>query len=146
MERLHFDQEIKRLLSQWPHSYGAERLALIWITFKDVSNFDFRDAITDCLCTCRSAPLIDDLSKSVQKAKNHYFERERIKSADSIGYLEGLSQENKMCDPEFVLRCLKHLNDFHEEKIIKEVFSAGCDVLDQIADQINPKGKRRILF
>lgn len=133
MEKVQFDEQIKRLESQWPNAYRAERIKILWNSFKDVAYFDFKDAITWCLGNSKSAPLVLDLEKAVQIAKNNYYSSKRFEEANAMGALEYAANNNKTADPEFVDRCLKLLNDLHQKKITKKQFDEGCDLLDSAA-------------
>jgi len=133
MDSSTFNDQIKRLRTQWPHAYGEERIKILWAAFKDVSNFDFRDAVSYCLGSAKSAPLVLDLEKAVQIAKNNYYSSKRLEEANIMGAMEYASENNKTADPEFVDRCLKLLDDLYNKRITKKQFDEGCDLLDQAA-------------
>ena len=133
MEKIQFDEQIKRLESQWPNAYKIERIKILWAAFKDVSYFDFRDAVNYCLGNSKSAPLVLDLEKAVQIAKNNYYSSKRLEEANIMGAMEYASENNKTADPEFVDRCLKLLDDLYNKRITKKQFDEGCDLLDQAA-------------
>jgi len=131
MEAQVFNDQIKRLKTQWPHAYGEERIKILWAAFKDVANFDFRDAVTHCLGSSKSAPLVLELEKAVQIARNNYYSSKRLEEANVMGALESAADNNTTADPEFVDRCLKLLDDLYQKKITKKQFDEGCDLLDQ---------------
>jgi len=128
-----FNDQVKRLRTQWPHAYGEERIKILWAAFKDVSNYDFRDAVSYCLGNSKSAPLVLELEKAIQVARNNYYSQKRLEEASTMGALLEAADNNKTADPEFVDRCLKLLDDLYNKKITKKQFDEGCDLLDQAA-------------
>lgn len=133
MEKIQFDEQIKRLESQWPNAYKTERIKILWAAFKDVSYFDFRDAVNYCLGNSKSAPLVLELEKAVQIAKNNYYSSKRLEEANTMEALLHAADNNRTADPEFVDRCLKLLDDLYNKRITKKQFDEGCDLLDQAA-------------
>jgi hypothetical protein len=133
METQIFNDQIKRLKSQWPNAYGDERIKILWAAFKDVANYDFRDAVTHCLGTAKSAPLVPELEKAVLIARNNYYAKQRMEEANVLGALEQVADNNTTADPEFVDKCLKLLDDLYQKKITKVQFDEGCNLLDQAA-------------
>lgn len=146
MTREHFKLQLGRLESQWPNSYGDERKGRLWLAFQNVPDEDFTRAVDFCLDESRSAPLVPELSKSVERAKY-----ESTQSRVSRGYgmedpaslLKQAAVKDKETNKELVQRCLAHLQDFKAGKISMEHFQQGCDLLDRAADLINPTGKKR---
>lgn len=133
MELEFYQQQINRLKSQWPNAYSTERQKILFNAFKDVANFDFRDAVTFCLGTSKSAPLVLDLEKAVMIARNNYFSQKKAEEASVMGALEYAAENNTSADPEFVDRCLKLLDDLYNKRITKKQFDEGCDLIDQAA-------------
>ena len=128
-----FDQEMARLKNQWPAAYSAERIKIFYNAFRDVSNFDFRDAVTNCIATCKGAPLLSELTDAIIRAKNNYLHQKRMEESKTMGALDFAYENNTTADPEFVDRCMKLLDDLHNKRITKEQFNQGCDLLDQAA-------------
>lgn len=133
MELEFFQQQINRLKNQWPNAYSTERQKIFFNTFKDVANFDFRDAVTYCLGNSKSAPLVLELEKAIQIAKNNYYSSKRLEQANVLNALDYAADNNTTADPEFVDKCMKLLDDLYNKKITKKQFDEGCDLLDQAA-------------
>jgi len=128
---------MRRLKTQWPNSYGSERLALIWHRFKDTANHVFTALVTGALNSLRSPPLADDLSKLEQEyTRNEAQLRIQMRHDISFGrQIEELAKNNRTADPEFVQGCLKLLRDRQNGKLTEEQFLQGCDYFDQIANR-----------
>lgn len=133
MEIEFFDFEIARLKNQWPNAYSPERIKIFYNAFRDVANFDFRDAVTHCLATCKGAPLLPELTDAIIKAKNNYLYQKRVEEEKARGALDWAYENNTSADPEFVDKCMKLLDDLYTKKITKKQFDEGCDLLDQAA-------------
>lgn len=128
-----FDQEIKRLLDQWPNSYSEQRRKILYNAFRDVPNFDFRDAITYCLGNYRSAPLLPDLIEAVSKTKSIRLEKERITEDEQRSAFLAINDDGTTCDREFKNKCVELYTNFMDKKITREQFYQGCDLIDQAA-------------
>ena len=126
-----YDIEMQRLMSQWPHSYSEQRRKIFFNALRDVSNHDFREAVTQCLATCRSAPLLGELTEAVQVARTNYMQQKRMDDA-ARSMFDGIP-ETHWADKEFKDRCAQLLNDKLNKKITLEQFYQGCDLLDQAA-------------
>lgn len=135
MEKIQFDAQIQRLRDQWPSAYGEERIKLFWIALKDVGYQDFKEAIDDLLMTQRGAPLLEEISKAVQLAKNRYFERLRAKDASILGMMQQAQEVNTTADPAFVADCMNLLEQYYDKKISYKDFVQGCDLLKVAAER-----------
>lgn len=133
MEVSLFETEMKRLKSQWPNSYSDERMKIFFNAFRDVSNSDFREAVTHCLATYKSAPLLRELTEGVISAKNNYLQKKRIEEATAKNILSYAYEKNTTADREFVDNCMKLFDDLYTKKITKAQFDEGCNLLDQAA-------------
>lgn len=135
MDRSQFEAQMLRLKNQWPTAYSDERLSLLWQVFKDVGGLDFQEAIDDLLMTQRGAPLLDEISKAVQQAKNRYFERLRAKDASILGMMQQAQEVNTTADPAFVADCINLLEQYYSKKITYPEFIQGCDLLTIAANR-----------
>lgn len=145
MDHVFYKQQIERLKAQWPQAYSEERMIIFFNAFRDVSNFDFRDAVTHCLATCKGAPLLGEITEAIVKAKNNYLYQKRLEESKMMGALDYAYENNTTADPEFVDRCMKLLDDLYNKKITKAQFDQGCDLLDQAAKLYSkPKTKTKI--
>lgn len=135
MEKIQFDAQIQRLRDQWPSAYGEERIKLFWVALKDVGYQDFKEAIDDLLMTQRGAPLLEEISKAVQLAKNRYFERLRAKDASILGMMQQAQEVNTTADPAFVADCMNLLEQYYDKKISYRDFVQGCDLLKVAAER-----------
>lgn len=135
MDRSQFEAQMLRLKNQWPTAYSDERLSLLWQVFKDVGGLDFQEAIDDLLMTQRGAPLLEEISKAVQLAKNRYFERLRAKDASILNMLHDAAEINTTADPAFVQDCLSLLDQLYTKKITYKEFEMGCDLLTVAANK-----------
>jgi len=147
MNKEHFLKQLARLKSQWPNSYGDERSARIWTVFKDVMDDTFTGMIDIAIDRMRQAPLADDLGKFEQEVKNREFQNRvsygagRSQFGQVIGDAEKANNKTKSADPDFVKACIKLLKDKTEGRITKAQFLEGCDALDQLAKQLEPRPK-----
>lgn len=135
MERSEFENQMTRLKNQWPTAYSEERLKLFWHAFKDVGGLDFKEAIDELLMTQRGAPLLEEISKAVQLAKNRYFERLRAKDASILGMMQQAQEVNTTADPAFVADCMNLLQQYYDKKISYKDFVQGCDLLKVAAER-----------
>ena len=126
---------MQRLKDQWPNAYSNERLKLLWMAFKDIGGMDFQEAVDDLLMTQRGAPLVDEISKAVQSAKNRYFERQRMKEASVLGMMHQAAEANTTADPAFVEDCINLLEQYLSKKITYKDFEQGCDLLTIAANR-----------
>lgn len=122
-------------MTQWPNSYGNERKKLLWAAFKDVEDWQFTDAVSEALASCRAAPLIEDLTRGVQQAKDRGFRQSVAKPVNMNEILSDAEILNTTADPEFVKTCVKLYRDYSDGLITKKQFNQGCDLLDQTAKQ-----------
>lgn len=132
---------MKRLKSQWPSAYSEERMKIFFNAFRDVSNFDFRDAVTYCLSQSKGAPLLPELTEAVAKARIAYFNKKRIDEADQRNAYLNIADDGT-CDREFKNKCMELYNSFMDKKITREQFYQGCDLLDQAAKLYKNKNNR----
>ena len=135
MDRSQFEMQMQRLRDQWPNAYSNERLKLLWMAFKDIGGMDFQEAVDDLLMTQRGAPLVDEISKAVQSAKNRYFERQRMKEASILGMMQEAAEINTTADPAFVEDCINLLEQYLSKKITYKEFEQGCDLLTVAANR-----------
>ena len=135
MDRSQFEMQMQRLKDQWPNAYSNERLKLLWMAFKDIGGMDFQEAVDDLLMTQRGAPLVDEISKAVQSAKNRYFERQRMKEASVLGMMHQAAEANTTADPAFVEDCINLLEQYLSKKITYKDFEQGCDLLTIAANR-----------
>lgn len=132
MDQAFFKTQIERLNTQWPNSYKEERMMVIFNAFRDVSNFDFRDAVTHCLGNSKGSPLVPELTDALQKVRANYFNQKRIDEATQRGIFNSIP-DGGTCDKEFYKKCTELYNALIDKKITKEQFDQGCDLLDQAA-------------
>ena len=133
-----FGIQMDRLRSCFgPRFYEPIRIKLIWDTLRHQSERDFELAVTHCLQTLRSAPLLPELLKALEQvvAQKKQMDREMSLSRiqDPMGALREASQMNKLADPEFVLQCMKLIWDKNNGKITRAQFLEGCQWLDEAA-------------
>jgi|LakMenE01Jun11ns_1017448.scaffolds.fasta_scaffold9846429_2 hypothetical protein len=138
-----FDQEMKRLLDQWPTAYSEQRRKIFFNTFRNVSNFDFRDAVTYCLGNYRSAPLLPEMMEAVNKSVFIRKEQERRDEDQSRAGFFGIVGDPEWCDPEFQKNCSKLYWQYANKQITKAQFDEGCALLDEAA-KIYTKKKNRL--
>lgn len=141
MELNFFESEMKRLKEQWPNAYSRERMVIFYNAFRNVSNFDFRDAVTDCIANCKGAPLMKELTETISKIITIRKQKERMQSFNPLNDVWALGESKSSADPEFVLKC-KELKYLHETKqISKKDFLKACDDLDiEAAELCKKKG------
>lgn len=137
MDNVFYKEQIERLKSQWPHAYSEERMVIFYNAFRNVSNYDFRDAITDCIANCKGAPLLKELTESINKIITIRKERERIQSFNPLRDL--LNAENYVGDSVFMLKCNEARFKLDTKQITIKEFHKIMDALENEADEICKK-------
>lgn len=133
MNRDYFLEQMGRLRSEWPNSYGDERVKILWDHFKMETDAKFLRMVTRALGTLRSAPLVPELLKIQEDITTEDKNRERdryLGDASFQGVMAHAAKNNKRADPEFVKQCMKLLKDKLDGRITHEQFLQGCDLLD----------------
>lgn len=90
-----FEKQVCRLKDQWPSSYGDQRRLVLWDAFKDVLESDFSDAVTECLGTSRQAPLVVEISESLEKARVRKAQQNRQGGDAVMGYLKDAQKKRR---------------------------------------------------
>jgi hypothetical protein len=148
-----FETQINRLNSQWPRTYGNERKALLWQALSRVEDEDFASAVDICLAKQRAAPLLDELDKACNEAKNRRHQGAPRGGAGFYSVLEEAALKDGGADKDFVRACMSHLNGYLgkirivRNKICVDAgdrarFLEGCDSIMAVAEQLNPKTRR----
>jgi hypothetical protein len=83
---------------------------------------DFKEAIDELLMTQRGAPLLEEITKAIQLAKNRYFERCRAKEASILGMMHHAAEVNTTADPAFVQDCISLVDELYSKKISYKEF------------------------
>ncbi len=131
MDHVFYKQQIERLKQQWPNAYSEERMIVIFNAFRDVPNFDFRDAVTYCLGNSKGSPLLPELTEAIAKARANYYNLKRIDEASQRTSFLNIADDGKTCDREFKNKCVELYTSFMDKKITREQFYQGCNLLDQ---------------
>lgn len=141
MELNFFESEMKRLKEQWPNAYSRERMVIFYNAFRNVSNFDFRDAVTDCIANCKGAPLMKELTETISKVITIRKQREKIDQFDPLkaAIEKYLHTGESIADPEFVLRCKEVQFKLDTKKITQAQFQKEMDLLVKESDEICKK-------
>ena len=141
MDNVFYKQQIERLKSQWPHAYSEERMVIFYNAFRNVSNFDFRDAVTDCIANCKGAPLMKELTETISKVITIRKQREKIDQFDPLkaAIEKYLHTGESIADPEFVLRVKEVQHNLDTNKITQKEFQKQMDKLNKEADEICKK-------
>jgi len=135
-----FGKQVDRLKSQWPSSYGEERLKLIWEMYAKVDASTFERIVTLALNSQRSAPLAEDLARLENEVKNRRVQ-ERFydgfsSQASPMQVLARAAQNNKTADKDYVKACMRLAMEKFAGKITLEQFEKMCDELDHVAFQL----------
>lgn len=132
-----FESQLGRLEDQWRQFYGAERKKILWNAFRGAQEDDFRLAVSQCLSEHRSAPLLPELSKALELAKQRRVSDEHYRGmGDLSSVLKNAAIVNRTADKEFVKACLRHFGDYQAKRISYPTFLEGCDCLDNLANQL----------
>lgn len=138
MNQTEFTEQIKRLESQWPHTYGSERKAMLFFAFRNEPAEIFRDAVSDSLLIYRAAPLLEELSKAIEKSKvRHAQERQTNYFSGMYDTLKKLSERSTKADPDFVRTCLSLLDKKLSRRLTQAEWEDGCRSLDSLAKTIS---------
>lgn len=134
-----FKVQIQRLQTQWPNSYGEERLKRMWKLYEQLSNELFTEMVDEAIDTCRSAPLSEDFGKLEQVVQTRKAQQRYGSQLGSVGgVMHDAARSNKTADPELVNACMKLMNDLQTGKINKKQYFEGCDMIDQVAKRLSP--------
>lgn len=141
MDHIFYKQQMERLKNQWPNAYSQERMMIIFNTFRNVSNFDFRDAIDYCLGNSKGAPLIPELNDAIGKVITARKHRERVEQFDPLRMAidKYLKSGESIADPNFVLRCKEVQFRLDTKKITQAQFQKEMDLLVKESDEICKK-------
>lgn len=137
MDHLFYKQQIERLKTQWPNAYSEERMVIFYNAFRNVANFDFRDAVDYCLGNSKGAPLLSELNEAISKVVTARKYRERIQSLNPIKEL--LRNENYQGDPIFMLKCNEARHNLDTKKITQKEFFKIMDEYIKESDEICKK-------
>jgi hypothetical protein len=133
MEKYFFDDQMKRLKSQWGNFYSDERQKALWEVLKHYSGNIFESAINYCLLNCKTAPLLSDIQKAIKVSESNFYENKKIDNANYLNAFLNINDDGITCDKDFKNKCTEHLRNFLDKKITKKQFDEGCDLLDQAA-------------
>lgn len=135
MNESQFKAQIERLCTQWPSAYGGERLKIFWTAFRDADADVFSEAVSYCLATQRAAPLIEEITRAVETAKNRA--NSARMSGNALLNVLGDAARNARgwADKDYVRACMTHLKNFlvTGSKMTRAQFDEGCDELDKLA-------------
>lgn len=136
-----YEAQIRRLEDQWRAAYGEERKKILWRCFKNVQDEEFQEAVSECLATQRSFPLLKELNEAVQLARTRSAERRQQASADRMltaATLAQLADETaKDSTREFAKACLKLTQD--RAQYTAEQWAQAMDLLEQTAASVAGK-------
>ena len=125
-----FHLELERLRTQWPNSYGKEREALLFRAFRDVNADELREAVTDCLSSCRQAPLVAELTKAVEAARNRSRERRWRGDGGLLSVMERAAENNRTASPEHVRKCVELVRGKIDGRLTATQFDEGVRLLE----------------
>lgn len=122
-----------------------ERVSLFWQVFSNVPNDAFVDAVNQLIGEHMKPPMLKEISKAVEEAKvrsNSY----RQGGNAFANVLGDAVANNQSADPDFVKACMKLYGDRYDprkqNRLTKEQFEEGLQMLDQVAKQLSPKRER----
>lgn len=142
MLELTFQNQIKRLQNRWPRTYETELVAILWRAFKEIPDDLFIEATDHCIGNMRQAPMFQDLDEAVARAKSRKWESQARTGDGNISrIMEDAQRLNHKADPDFVAACVKTLNERLSGAITASQFKEGCRLLEQAANELNPKIK-----
>lgn len=144
MTETEFYTQVKRLQTQWPNSYGTERVKLLWDTYWKEPVGRFENAITYCLVSCRAAPLASEIESALDATKSAELQSklyDGFGKASTESILADAARANKTADSEFVKECTKLLRDKLNGKITHAQFLEGCGWLDTAAKNYNASNR-----
>ena len=126
-----FHAQLKRLRTQWPHSYGEDRERILFQMLKPVDDSVFVDAVTECLMKCRQAPLGDELNQEIERARGRERERAwRQTDGSMLGVLHHAADNNKAANPDHVAACMKLITGYLDKRYSKAQLQQGVAVLE----------------
>lgn len=144
----HFRTQVARLKNQWPNSYGPERIARIWVLYREVENSFFTEMVDVAIDEWRTSPLVADLSKIEQRVKERKSQERNYNGMRDAGVSDVLNRagnREQLADKDLVAACRKLLQQKNEGKITREQFYEACKDIEKLANVINPpKGSRSV--
>ena len=135
-----FDTQLARLQDQWPNAYSDERKAILFRAFRTVPDEDFREAVTDCLATMRSFPLLPELSQACADARARSFESLRYDGMRAArgtvaGVLQDAAERGEQAK-DFSKACMEFLVKKVARKLAPADWEQACELLDTTAAQL----------
>lgn len=131
-----FDAEVRRLESQWPHGYGAERKRVLFRAFRDVLPETFRDAVSELLASSRQAPLLDEIEKACAQVSSRENERLRLGSGDEDPFALMAKAAQVSPNREFAAACMSLVSDKLSHRISPRQFDEAVTLLKQTAERL----------
>jgi hypothetical protein len=119
--------QIRRLEKNWPNSFSAERIKIIWEAVKDLEESWFQKLVTDMIANSRSAPLpVEFIDSAAAYKKKHMISCFPI-SSDQIH-----PANNSIFSPEEISEFFKVMR----ARLDKRVTSAECDVYCEMVSNL----------
>lgn len=130
MNQIEFQVQMSRLIDQFgKHSYGTERVALVWEEVKEFNPQWFKKTVDKFIGEFRNAPLMPDFREEISKERERLWHLEKQRhSQDSREFWESsfLPEEEKwIC---------KTIRDRLSRKISDEDFSQFQKLLNRVQD------------
>lgn len=133
-----FASQIARLEDQWRAAYGKERTAILWRCFQHVQDGEFQEAVSECLATQRSFPLLKELEAAVGIARTRSAERRAVAAADrmlaSTNLTELAEVATKESSREFARACLKLAAD--RKSYTPEQWKQAMNMLEKTSGEL----------
>jgi hypothetical protein len=130
-----FNEQVARLKRTYgDKQYPAERVKLIFIGLKSLTDEKFQDIVSEAIANNRSAPMLKELSELAARPSRA---DEVHRGNSNYGTLELLKKTaDRAPNKEFANMCVKHVANYQAKRISKAEFLQGCDEIDKMAAQI----------
>lgn len=140
MEANQFKIQIERLKETYgDRLYPKGRLAILWREVENTPEGDFVSAIDHLISTERAAPMNDQILDSITHVQQRTRLDRQVGTEDAASLLENVPSRPDRCDPDFKDLCMKVLRS--RTMMTKKEYSAACDELDRLSEQIG-RGKK----
>jgi len=141
-----FKEQIGRLKKIFGDKYYPnDRMQLMYECYKSTKYSYFEAAINYLVLNSRRAPLLEDITKALNRNVARRYSSGSLKNDTDIkirDFSDVLNIPGETSNPEFVQTCKAHLKNYWNGKIDLKQFLQGCDELDEMADRINPNAAK----
>ncbi len=118
MTEAQFQNQMRRLSSQWPNAYGPERAEIIWREVKDCDDKWFASVVDRFIGELRQPPLMQEFREELSRYREKNWHREKEQHR-----LESEHAIKSIFDGQWVQSICKDITDRIEGRVSDEIFT-----------------------